>query len=106
MSESTKTSGTICPSCAARIHFGKRPHLGDVIVCPECEETFEVVRLEPLKINWSLLDDEPSWADKVTRISKITKTVTTDLLATNETKSQRQTDGFLNALMIAGQYFL
>ena len=28
MSESTKTSGTICPSCAARIHFGKRPHLG------------------------------------------------------------------------------
>ena len=60
---STKTSSTICPSYAVRIHFDKLPHLGDVIVCPECEETIEVVRLEPLKINRYLLDDEPSWAD-------------------------------------------
>ena len=61
---------TVCPSCAVRIQFNKRPPLGEIIICGECEETLEVVRLTPLKVDWSLLDDGESWADQDTRAYK------------------------------------
>jgi lysine biosynthesis protein LysW len=70
MTASDKTLTAVCPSCAVRIHFNKKPGLGDIIVCHECEETLEVVRLVPLKVDWSLLDDDESWADIDTEASK------------------------------------
>ncbi len=62
MNRSTKTLVAECPSCAARLHFNVRPKLGDIVVCYECEENLEVVRLNPIKLDWSLLDDD-DWAD-------------------------------------------
>ena len=63
MNKSANELTTNCPSCHSRIQFSKRPRLGAIIVCNECDETLEVVRLAPLKIDWTLLDDEYSWAD-------------------------------------------
>jgi lysine biosynthesis protein LysW len=63
MNRSTRTNVAECPSCAALIHFNTRPRLGDIVVCYECEENLEVVRLDPIKLDWSLLDDDESWAD-------------------------------------------
>ncbi len=63
MNRVTKTSFAECPSCAARIHFHTRPRLGDIVVCYECEENLEVIRLNPIKLEWSLLDDDESWGD-------------------------------------------
>jgi len=62
VNRSTKTLVAECPSCAARLHFNVRPKLGDIVVCYECEENLEVVRLNPIKLDWSLLDDD-DWAD-------------------------------------------
>ncbi len=62
MNRSTKTLVAECPSCAVRLHFNVRPKLGDIVVCYECEENLEVVRLNPIKLDWSLLDDD-DWAD-------------------------------------------
>jgi lysine biosynthesis protein LysW len=64
MNKSTKTAIAECPSCAARIHFNMRPKLGDVVVCYECEENLEVVWLNPIKLEWSLLDDDEFWSDE------------------------------------------
>ena len=63
MTKSTKSLTTNCPSCDARIRLNRRPQLGDIIVCSECEESLEVVRLTPLKVDWSLLDDDENWTD-------------------------------------------
>ena len=59
----TKTLIADCPSCAARIYFNTRPNLGDVVVCHECEDNLEIIWLNPIKLDWSLLDDEADWAD-------------------------------------------
>ena len=63
MDKSVKTSFANCPSCAARIYFHTRPKLGDIVVCHECEDNLEIVRLNPIKLDWSLLEDDESWFD-------------------------------------------
>jgi lysine biosynthesis protein LysW len=63
MNKSVNELTVICPSCHSRIQFSKLPRLREIIVCNECDETLEVVRLRPLRVDWSLLDDEFSWAD-------------------------------------------
>jgi lysine biosynthesis protein LysW len=63
MNKPIKSSVAYCPSCAGPIYFNKRPRLGDIIVCAECDENLEVVRLNPIKLDWSLLDGDEDWAD-------------------------------------------
>lgn len=63
MNKSGKDPVADCPSCATRIYLSRRPRLGDIIICRECEETLEVVRLTPLELDWALLDDDESWVD-------------------------------------------
>jgi len=57
----------ICPGCDTRIRFDERPRLNEIVTCPECEGSFEVVRLRPLELDWAYdaaYDDE-AWADEV-----------------------------------------
>ena len=63
MNKPNQALKTVCPSCHTRILLAEPPHLRDIIVCKECEEPLEVVRLNPLKLDWSLLDDEAGWSD-------------------------------------------
>ena len=63
MTKSTKTLSTNCPSCYARMRLNKRPRQGDIIVCRECEESLEVVRLSPLKVDWAYWGDKDSWTE-------------------------------------------
>lgn len=63
MNKSVKILTAVCPSCDTRIHFNRRPNLGDLIVCYECDETLKVARLTPLKLDWAFGDDDESWAD-------------------------------------------
>ena len=58
-----KTISAICPSCETRIRFHSQPKLRDVVVCDECGEELEVVRLSPLKLDWSGFNDEELWSD-------------------------------------------
>lgn len=53
-----------CRACHARIRFVERPELFDIVVCPECDEAFEVIGLSPIQLDWpsdSGFDDE--WSD-------------------------------------------
>ena len=61
MSKTAKIETAYCPSCDTRIRFTRHLRLGDIIVCQECMENLEVVRLSPLKLDWSLLDEEDNW---------------------------------------------
>ena len=52
-----RSLAAFCPNCEAPITFKKQPHRGKLITCAECDEPFEVVRLNPIVLDW--LDDEP-----------------------------------------------
>jgi lysine biosynthesis protein LysW len=45
----------ICPGCGARIRF-QAIELGEFIVCEECGDELEVVRLNPIKLDWAYAD--------------------------------------------------
>jgi lysine biosynthesis protein LysW len=63
MKKAFKTLTIICPSCDESIRFSKRPRLGEIIVCYECEETLKVVSLSPLKVNWFFWNDNQNWSE-------------------------------------------
>lgn len=45
-----------CLECDSRIYFERRPDAGEIIVCPECETSLEVIRSSPIRFGWP--DDE------------------------------------------------
>lgn len=49
---------TLCPDCLTTIRFMAAPELGQLVICPECAEEFEVVNLSPLKIEWTYSDPD------------------------------------------------
>lgn len=57
MNSATQTITATCPACETRIRFGKVPHMGQLVTCPECEEALEVVRRAPLTLDWAYDDD-------------------------------------------------
>lgn len=53
---------TYCRACHSRIRFSERPELYDIVVCPECDEEFEVIRVSPIQIDWlSDFEEEDGW---------------------------------------------
>ena len=41
-----------CLECDSRIYFERKPDLGQIIVCPECNTSLEVIRTSPIKFGW------------------------------------------------------
>ncbi len=41
-----------CLECDSRIYFERKPDAGEIIVCPECETSLEVIRISPIKLGW------------------------------------------------------
>lgn len=56
-----KAVSATCPECDTQIRFHEQPHLGQLVTCPECGESLEVVRRAPLKLDWAF---EMSFADE------------------------------------------
>ncbi len=46
-----------CPECSAALRFHNRLREGQLVVCPECDETLEVMSLKPLELTWA--NDDP-----------------------------------------------
>lgn len=42
-----------CLECDSRIYFDRKPDMGQIIVCPECETSLEVVRTNPIQFGWA-----------------------------------------------------
>ncbi len=43
-----------CPDCDSEVYFSKRPSLGQVVVCRECNAHLEVVETDPIELEWAL----------------------------------------------------
>lgn len=55
MSNSIKVI-TACPDCNSEIRFRKAPHLGQLVTCHNCQTSLEVVRRDPLELDWAFDD--------------------------------------------------
>jgi lysine biosynthesis protein LysW len=54
-----------CPDCAGRIYLGRKPWLGQAVICDHCDADLEVVGLNPPALDWADgLDDEDLGADR------------------------------------------
>ena len=61
----------ICPTCAAKVIIEQMPHLNQRFVCPGCADVLEIVRLNPLQLNWVFEDRQHYLDDDDYPISKI-----------------------------------
>ena len=46
-----------CPNCMTMIRLDEKPELDSLVFCPECDETLEIVSLNPLRFEWAYDDD-------------------------------------------------
>jgi lysine biosynthesis protein LysW len=52
-----------CPDCAARIHVGRKPKLGQLAVCHCCDADLEIVHLNPLELDWADEITDGDWKE-------------------------------------------
>ena len=50
MTDKDPTLMARCPECDSRIYFDRRPDVGEIIVCPECEASLETVSYTHLDV--------------------------------------------------------
>ena len=52
-----------CPQCGSDVEVGSQPRIGKRVECKNCGAELEVVCLDPLELDWPLLDDEEDYDD-------------------------------------------
>jgi len=45
-----------CPQCGFEISVGSQPRIGQQVTCTSCNSELEVVWLDPLELDWPMLD--------------------------------------------------
>ena len=50
-----------CPSCGEYIYLGDRARLGQLLTCSSCEDELEVIRLNPIILDWSYIPDDDNY---------------------------------------------
>jgi lysine biosynthesis protein LysW len=50
-----------CPGCGQRVNLGAEPRLGQAISCRGCRQDFEVINLDPPKLDWGYDGVEDNW---------------------------------------------
>lgn len=49
-----------CPECGTSIRFHKALRAGQIVNCPECDETLQVMSTNPLELDWAYEEVEES----------------------------------------------
>jgi lysine biosynthesis protein LysW len=47
-----------CPECDSRLYFDRPPDLGQILACPECETSLEVIGTNPIRLDWAYDEGE------------------------------------------------
>jgi lysine biosynthesis protein LysW len=51
-----KKVSTRCPGCNNGIYIGQHPKLGDLVVCNHCYLDLEIVKLNPIILDWAVFE--------------------------------------------------
>jgi lysine biosynthesis protein LysW len=53
-----------CPDCAARIYLGRKPWVGQPVMCDVCDADLEVVGLNPPQLGWTDEMADGGWQEE------------------------------------------
>ena len=48
----------ICPGCDDELYVRGEPRLGQKVLCRECDETLQVVSVDPLEVDWAYDEED------------------------------------------------
>ena len=60
MTQSRKNGIAKCPSCGEKIFVGDRSWTGRLIKCKYCEDELEIIRLNPIVLDWAFFPNSGS----------------------------------------------
>ena len=46
-----------CLACDEDVYVGRNPKVGNFVTCHHCDETFQIIDIAPILIDWPLDDD-------------------------------------------------
>lgn len=58
MTQQKKKGLSKCPSCGEKFYIGDRAWIGQFITCQNCEDELEIIRLDPVILDWAYLQHE------------------------------------------------
>ena len=61
MNHSGKKGMGKCPSCGEYIYLGDRARIGQFITCSSCEDELEIIRLNPIILDWAYIPRDDSY---------------------------------------------
>jgi len=47
-----------CPQCGSEVSVGSQPRIGKLVECKGCGAELEVVWLDPLELDWPMMDED------------------------------------------------
>ncbi len=47
-----------CPECREKIEVSEYTELGDIVYCEECDQGYEIVSLDPIKLKLERLEED------------------------------------------------
>ena len=47
-----------CPQCEKEVDVGSHPTIGKVVRCGGCGAELEIVWLDPVEVDWPIIDDD------------------------------------------------
>jgi alpha-aminoadipate carrier protein LysW len=52
-----------CPECEADVQVDEDVDKGDVVECPDCGTSLEVVGLDPIELDVAMEEEEEDWTE-------------------------------------------
>ena len=52
-----------CPECDGEVQVDEDVDKGDVVECPDCGTSLEVVGLDPIELDVAVEEEEEDWAE-------------------------------------------
>jgi alpha-aminoadipate carrier protein LysW len=52
-----------CPECDSEVQVDEEADKGDVVDCPDCGTTLEVVGLDPIELDVATEEEEEDWVE-------------------------------------------
>jgi alpha-aminoadipate/glutamate carrier protein LysW len=52
-----------CPECEAEVQVDEDMDKGDLVECPDCGSTLEVVGLDPIELDLSAEEEDDDWTE-------------------------------------------
>jgi alpha-aminoadipate carrier protein LysW len=52
-----------CPECDSEVQVDEESDKGDVVDCPDCGTTLEVVGLDPIELDVATEEEEEDWVE-------------------------------------------